>query len=358
MLDVRDPAEFRAGHRPGSVSAPGGQLVQATDQWIGVRNARIVLVDDTGARARMAGAWLRQMGHRDVFVVEGGLEAIRTAGTERTSPPELTASVPTIDVTGLVGLLDSGDDTVVIDLARSIDYREGHIPGAVWGVRTRLATLASQLAGAKHVVITSPDGVAARLAVEEVKGLSPGEVRALDGGTDAWHAFGRPLVKDRTTPPDEACIDSYLRAYDRNSGVEEAMQAYLTWEIELANQIKRDNTVAFGVGEASANHDAPPHGPLRLLSSGAWQVGRTLLDLLLPPQCVACDQPVQAPGHSVPRAFARPASSPSRSAVVVACRSRAPHWAAWTRCALRAATRRRCFSVPARHSAMTRRGDG
>ena len=106
----------------------------------------------------------------------------------------------------------------------------------------------------KHVVITSPDGVAARLAVDEVKALCKAEVRVLEGGTDAWHAFGRPLVKDRTTPPDEACIDSYLRAYDRNSGVEEAMHAYLTWEIELANQIRRDDTVAFGVGEASAAH--------------------------------------------------------------------------------------------------------
>ncbi len=74
VLDVRDPAEYRAGHRPGSISAPGGQLVQATDQWIGVRNARIALIDDSGVRARMAGAWLRQMGHRDVFVVEGGLD--------------------------------------------------------------------------------------------------------------------------------------------------------------------------------------------------------------------------------------------------------------------------------------------
>src|SRR5690348_7095809 len=43
VLDVRDPPEYRAGHRPGSISAPGGQLVQATDQWVGVRNARIVL---------------------------------------------------------------------------------------------------------------------------------------------------------------------------------------------------------------------------------------------------------------------------------------------------------------------------
>ena len=156
-------------------------------------------------------------------------------------------------MTGLVALLDSGEGTVVIDLARSIDFREGHIPGALWGVRTRLGALKPQLAGAKHVVVTSPDGIAARLAVEEVKGLCDATVRVLEGGTDAWHAFGRPLVKDRTSPPDEACIDSYLRAYDRNSGVEEAMQAYLTWEIELANQIRRDDTVAFGVGEASAS---------------------------------------------------------------------------------------------------------
>jgi len=168
--------------------------------------------------------------------------------------PELGVAAPTIDVTGLVALLDSGDNTVVIDLARSIDFRDGHIPGAVWGVRTRLAGLRPQLAGAKHVVITSPDGVLARLAVDEVKGLCNAEVRVLEGGTDAWHAFGRPLMKDRTNPPDEACIDSYLRAYDRNSGVEQAMNAYLTWEIELANQIKRDNTVAFGVGEAAASH--------------------------------------------------------------------------------------------------------
>jgi rhodanese-related sulfurtransferase len=247
VLDVRDPTEFRAGHRPGSRNAPGGQLVQATDTWIGVRNARIVLVDDTSVRARMAAAWLRQMGHRDVFVVEGGLDAIKATGSAPVPVPELAARVDLVDVTGLVQLLDSGAGTLVLDLGRSVDFRDGHIPGAVWGVRTRLAALQPQLSMARHVVIASPDGMLARLAVPEVKGLTTATVHVLDGGTDAWHAFGRPLVKDKTTPPDAACIDFYLRPYDRNSGIEEAMNAYLSWEIDLVNEIDRDGTVAFGV---------------------------------------------------------------------------------------------------------------
>ncbi|HEY1935424.1 MAG TPA: rhodanese-like domain-containing protein [Acetobacteraceae bacterium] len=246
VLDVRDPAEFRAGHRSGSRNAPGGQLVQATDTWIGVRNARIALVDDTGVRARMAAAWLRQMGHRDVFVAEGALDVPAAGGIALTPVPEIASAVPSVDVTGLVALLDRGDDTVVVDLARSVEFRDGHIPGALWGVRSRLHALQETLGEAKHVVVTSPDGVLARLAVDEVKRLTEAEVCVLEGGTEAWHAFGRPLVKDRTTPPDEACIDFYLRPYDRNSGVEEAMNAYLTWEIDLVNEIRRDDTIAFG----------------------------------------------------------------------------------------------------------------
>ena len=52
MFDVRDPAEYAAGHFPGAISAPGGQLVQATDQYAGTLGARIVLVRrPRGARA-------------------------------------------------------------------------------------------------------------------------------------------------------------------------------------------------------------------------------------------------------------------------------------------------------------------
>ena len=49
--------------RHGVVHAPGGQLMQATDQWIGVRRARSVVLDTEGVRAPVVASWLRRMGH-------------------------------------------------------------------------------------------------------------------------------------------------------------------------------------------------------------------------------------------------------------------------------------------------------
>src|SRR5690606_11178129 len=62
LLDVRTPEEYAAGHLEGAFHAPGGQLVQATDTWLAVRRARVVLTDNDGVRATMTAAWLVQMG--------------------------------------------------------------------------------------------------------------------------------------------------------------------------------------------------------------------------------------------------------------------------------------------------------
>ena len=66
---MRDPAEYEAGHFPGALSAPGGQLVQATDLYAGTLGARIVLSDDNEVRAVMTASWLKQMGWNDVAVL-------------------------------------------------------------------------------------------------------------------------------------------------------------------------------------------------------------------------------------------------------------------------------------------------
>src|SRR3954471_13678552 len=130
VFDVRGPDEYEARHFPTARSAPGGQLVQATDVYMATRNARIVLVDDDGVRAVMTGSWLVQMGWPEVCVLDGGLSG-RTLVPGRRVPviPELDEiDVATIDAAELKRLIDAGE-AALIDLAPSISYEAGHIPG-------------------------------------------------------------------------------------------------------------------------------------------------------------------------------------------------------------------------------------
>jgi rhodanese-related sulfurtransferase len=106
IIDVRSEAEYAAGHLADSIGVPGGQLVQASDRWIGTRGARIVLVDDTQVRATMTAHWMQQM-RWDVYVLEGGIgnDATDTAApsrqllgqqdylTEEISPEDLAAAL-------------------------------------------------------------------------------------------------------------------------------------------------------------------------------------------------------------------------------------------------------------------------
>jgi rhodanese-related sulfurtransferase len=229
-LDVRAAEEYAAGHVPGFRHAPGGQLVQATDQWIAVRGARVILADDDTVRARMSAAWLRQMGGWEVFGVEGALNGALATGPWKPVAPEVP-QVATVTPQALA----AEQGVTVVDLARSIDFRAGHIPGAVWAVRGRVPKIAGP------VVVTAPDPWLAHLAASEIPGA-----RVLEGGVAAWKSAGLPLAADRMNPPDEACVDWYLRPYDRNSGIEAAMHAYLSWEIDLVHEVARDGDARFG----------------------------------------------------------------------------------------------------------------
>src|SRR5262249_58507101 len=101
------------------VSAPGGQLVQATDQYAGTLGARIVLIDPAEVRAVMTASWLRQMGWHDVYV-------LAEAGRETAPPPAQILGDPPpselrIDCAGLAALIAHNDATVVA-LAASPHY--------------------------------------------------------------------------------------------------------------------------------------------------------------------------------------------------------------------------------------------
>ena len=120
LFDVRSPEEYAAGHLAGARSAPGGQLVQATDVYMATRNARIVLIDDDGVRAVMTGSWLVQMRCPEVYVLAGGLKGRQLVqGMPKPVIPELDkVTVAMVSPAELQALLGK-DEAVVVDLAPS-----------------------------------------------------------------------------------------------------------------------------------------------------------------------------------------------------------------------------------------------
>jgi rhodanese-related sulfurtransferase len=246
LFDVRSPEEYAAGHLPGARSAPGGQLVQATDVYMNTRNARIVLVDDDGVRAVMTGHWLRQMGWPEIYLLDGGLSGRKlVTGSELAPIPELAAArTPAISAADLKVRLDRGE-AVVVDLARSLAYEAGHIPGAWFAVRARLGDGIGKVPKAAMLVLTSPDGVLARLAAAELATGGYAEIRVLDGGTDAWRAAGLPMTGGREAMADIP-NDCWRRPYDPYAG-EGARQRYLDWETGLVGQIEREGDVGFRI---------------------------------------------------------------------------------------------------------------
>jgi len=225
VLDVRTAAEFAADARPGTTHAPGGQLLQAMDLWIGVRGARIVLSDIDGVRAGVIAMWLRQMGREAVVLEQGGERSLAPVNAPSASLPE----VPGVDFQAVGG-------APLIDLRSSAAYRRGHAAGAVWSVRPRVAAAAK---GARQVALIADDRESARLAAVDLIEIGIEVVGIVD---DAPCTENSPGV-----PSDAEALDFMAFAHGRHDGDREAALRYLSWEIGLVDRLTADERATFAV---------------------------------------------------------------------------------------------------------------
>src|SRR5450830_564767 len=208
VLDVRSEAEYRAGTLDGARHAPGGQLLQATDQSVAVRRSRVLLLDHEDVRAPVIAAWLRRMGYEGA-TVEGGIHAALSLRQPADWTPPAGRRVTAHALPGWT----AQHLPALIDVQASMAYRLQHATGARWAVRPTL---------------TQAGWTQVHWALQA-----------------DWLAAGLPTEASPDSPSDAEAIDYLFFVHDRHDGNLEAARRYLAWETGLIAQCQADELAAF-----------------------------------------------------------------------------------------------------------------
>lgn len=240
LIDVRSEAEFAAGHLDGAIHLPGGQAVQRADDFVPVRHGRIVFISNRAPRAVMAAYWYRQMGFKQVSVLQGGLEAWQESGrslARGTAVAEALGSVTARRAVRFIGarelfkVIGTGSN-LVLDVSTSLEYEAAHVLGAKWISRGWIDLRIPELFAdrATRIALTCSDGRQSIFAARQLARVGYQDVLVLEGGVRGWIAAGFLTAvggDDCLVPANDVVLSPSIR------GSKQDMLNYLNWELQL-----------------------------------------------------------------------------------------------------------------------------
>lgn len=247
LCDVRTPEEFAQGTLAGAQNTPGGQLVQATDQYVAVKGARLVVFDSEGVRAPAMASWLAMLGW-EVVVLENALS--NTSQSQDSG--ELLPGIAIEKITAAEIKQAIVEKAALFDVRPSMKYREAHVEQAIWTTRARLAkTLNGNIPAS--VVLFADDLVIARLFAMDLELAGVKKIR-LNMDTPAhWQAEGFNVIATTDIPSDKDCIDYLFFVHDRHDGNKAAARQYLAWEMNLLAQIDEQERNSYKLPDLHAH---------------------------------------------------------------------------------------------------------
>jgi hydroxyacylglutathione hydrolase len=193
VLDVREAADWAAGHIPGSINIG---LRGAFASWAGTLiplATPIVLVAGSPDEEREAFVRLARVGLEEVAgtvsIDDWRAAGLPLARLERVEPRALAAR--------LVG----DPRLLVVDVRRPAEHAAGHVPGAVNLPVDEIAARAGELDRTRPIAVTCAGGYRSAAAAGILERAGFTLAADLLGGTTAWIAAGLPV--DRT-PSQEA----------------------------------------------------------------------------------------------------------------------------------------------------------
>lgn len=251
IIDLRTPDEYRAGHRPDSSYGWGVQLVQGMDKYAATHNARVVLIDNYMVRALMTASWMVQADWPETYVLANPFEGVSlVSGDYKPQVPGVEqVNLPRIKAAELSALIQA-KKTTVIDVADSLSYKKGHIPGAWFVIRARLDEALRTIPPSSSFAITGDDPALVVLTGRDLAEASGKPVSILAGGNAAWRAANLPVVQGferLATKTDDIFRQPFLWGQFEPMSTEfkEAANAYFEWELQLPERLDRARETDF-----------------------------------------------------------------------------------------------------------------
>ena len=220
---------------------PGGQLVQATDKYIGVWKATVILVDDGDLiRAGTTAIWLKKMGYQ-VHVLKKEIININTLKFKnKFLLKEKKLNIFEIEK------FNNFKNTILYDIRSSENFMKIRIKNSIWLNRANLRKV--KIKKQQQIIIITDEFDKARLVINDIEEMNLGCVISLYKWKENELINHSNIIDNKPILfPKKDCIDFNFHTYKRHKGSKSHANQYLKWEIGLINKMDKQELSFFNI---------------------------------------------------------------------------------------------------------------
>ena len=189
VLDLRDPATYGETHVPGALNVwiESPQFAERV-AWLAPAEARLLLVAQSPTDIDRAIKALTRVG---VDAIEGFLERGMLEWKSAALP---IASVPQMTPYELNEWLEEGRDVVVVDVREPVEWREGHVEGAIHLPMLEAAKRLGELPAERPKAVMCAGGLRSSSVISVFERQGVRNCLNVTGGMSAWVKAGLPTT--------------------------------------------------------------------------------------------------------------------------------------------------------------------
>jgi len=220
---------------------PGGQLVQATDKYIGVWNASLILVDDGDLiRAGTSAVWLKKMGYKVYILNEGSINTKKLKFKNEVFFKDKKLNI--LKFESLINL----KNVTLYDIRSSEDFMKLRIKKSIWLNRTNLRK--EIIKKNHHVVIITDKIDKASLIVNDIEEKNLGCLISVYNWKEDEFKNHLDIIDNKPKLfSKKDCIDFNFHTHKRHKGNKNHAKQYLKWEVDLINKMDEQELLFFKI---------------------------------------------------------------------------------------------------------------